>query len=196
MESPGCPPEGGLGALDGPGQPRRPGRPRDVADAVAKAVPVVVGHLATGELVAGGAGQELVLVVVEILERGGHDPALREETGPRKMEEAGQELTSGQITGGPEQGDHVGGDGRVVVAGRYRGGTGRSSGVLEGADRMAAGVVGRRRRAGTLQGSDVDIGRFHGLLRSSPPTGARRSLRALNRSGSRYGHFVSTRLPS
>jgi hypothetical protein len=78
-------------------------------------VPVLIGDFAPGELVAGRAGVDLVVVVVEVLERGGHDPALREEAGPRQVEQAGKELATGQVPGGPEQNDDMRSDRRVVV---------------------------------------------------------------------------------
>ena len=118
VESTGFASQFRLGVLEGLGQTDGSGRSGDVGDATAELVPVLVGDHPPGELVAGGAGHGLVLEVVEVLQRGGHDPTFREQAGPREVEETGQELASGQIAGGPEQDDHVGRHGRVVLGDR------------------------------------------------------------------------------
>jgi hypothetical protein len=79
--------------------------------------PVVLHHLAAGELAAGGQCELVEAGVVEILERGADDPALGEEAGMGEPEQPGEELPAGQVARRPEQHDHVAVESRRVVQG-------------------------------------------------------------------------------
>ena len=105
---------------------------------------MVLDDVGAGELLAGGQHELVELGFVEVLERGPHDVALGEEAGVGEAEQPGEQLPAGQVTGGPEQHDHVsvqGGRvvevfGRGVVAGGEQIGVGDSahgrSGVVAG----------------------------------------------------------------
>jgi hypothetical protein len=68
--------------------------------------PFVVGER-VGELVAGGAGELAEPFVVDLFERGADDTALRQQAGLRQVEQAGEELATGQVTRGSEEDDDV-----------------------------------------------------------------------------------------
>ncbi len=200
-------------------RPADPADPGDVADAFAEPVPVVVGDLAPGELVAGGSGpgagtrtsSSSSSEVATIRHSG-------QQSGSGEMEEAGQELAAGQVAGGPEEDDHVRGDRRVVVVGRRRrwpldgrdptvdpdpGPTGESA---RGASRRFALVVRTLPSVGSML-SPAQV-RPTGVRPSAAglePTrpGTHRSDQTVDPgiagphpslTGSSYGQFVSTRL--
>jgi hypothetical protein len=75
----------------------------DVEETRRERVPLVVGHAVVREVVQRAARVGTESVVVEVVERGAHDPALRQQTRLRKVEQPGQELAPGQIAGGAEQ---------------------------------------------------------------------------------------------
>ena len=80
----------------------------DVAKLAFERRPLLLGHGAAGELVAGDAGELAEAFVVEIVERGAHDPAVGYKTSSRQVQQAGQQLAPGQVAIGAEQHDDVG----------------------------------------------------------------------------------------
>ena len=88
-------------------QPDRALLLRDVAQLAGERSPLNVGDRAAGELVARLAGERAERLVVELVERGADDSAVAHEAGERQVQQAGQQLATRQVTGRPEQHDHV-----------------------------------------------------------------------------------------
>jgi hypothetical protein len=67
--------------------------------------PVLGGDLVVAELADRLLGQVDEPVAVEIVDRGADDPQVAEQAGIVQVEQAGQELAAGQVTGRPVEDD-------------------------------------------------------------------------------------------
>ena len=80
-----------------------PGRLAHVGETRREVVPVVLGHAAVRELVERGARVGAEAVVVEVVERRADDPALGQQARLREVEQPGEQLAAGEVTGRAEQ---------------------------------------------------------------------------------------------
>jgi len=73
---------------------------RHEVQCLGKGGPVLVLHLSAGELIERLARDLAEAIGVNLVERDADDPAARDETGARQIEQAGQQLAPRQIAGG------------------------------------------------------------------------------------------------
>ncbi|MEZ5184077.1 MAG: hypothetical protein R2702_19760 [Acidimicrobiales bacterium] len=99
--------EVGLGPPDRAGQGVGAVALGDVRDGGGELLPGRLVPGAPAELAAGVVGEGAEGVVVELLERGGDDPAPGHQPSPVEVEQAGEQLAPGQVAGAAEEHDDV-----------------------------------------------------------------------------------------
>ena len=108
VEPPGLPVQPPLGPGHRLGQAGRAVGLRGEVEPGPELLPVRLDDLPPGELLTGRQGELVELGFVEILQRGADDLVLRQQPRMGEPQQAGEELSPGQVAGGPEQHDHVG----------------------------------------------------------------------------------------
>ncbi|MEA2587577.1 MAG: hypothetical protein QOH66_504 [Actinomycetota bacterium] len=103
MEAPGLPTQHALGTVDGLRERLRSGVLRNVGKALFEVPYLVLGDAVPSELIAGAANKGPEPFVVERVERGAHDLALRQQTCLMQVEQPWQQLSPRQVTRGAEQ---------------------------------------------------------------------------------------------
>ena len=80
---------------------------RHVVQRLGEGSPVGLVHLSSGELIERLARDLAEAIGVDVIQRDADDSATRDESGARQVEQAGQQLASGQVAGGAHEDDDL-----------------------------------------------------------------------------------------